>query len=153
MRIDRRALVGVSASAILATAVPGVARADAKANEEIARRYIDEVWNARNPDAIDDLFAEDYEPPDPRESPGRDAFKSLFTQSITQLTDLIPDLKYLIDSMASKNERVLFRGRITGNAKSGKKIEAMYFDEVLIVDGKIKTEWVLTDDRALLDAF
>lgn len=153
MRIDRRALVGSGAAAMLVPALPRVVRADAKANEDIARRYIEDVWNARNAEAIDDLFAEDYEPSDPKESPGLDAVKARFTQSIAQFADLVPDLKYVIDSMASTDDHVLFRGRITGNAKNGKKLDALYLDDLLIVDGKIKTEWVVTDERALLAVY
>lgn len=151
MRIDRRALVGVSASAMLATAVPSVVRADAKSNEEIARRYIEDVWNARNPDAMDDLISEDYEPSDPSYAPGRDAFKARFAQSIAIQAERIPDLKYVIDSMASMDDHVLFRGRLTGNSKSGKKADATYFVELLIADEKIKTEWEVVDLQALYE--
>jgi hypothetical protein len=152
MKIDRRALVGIGAAALATPLFGQVVSADAESNEALARRYMDEVWNKGNFDALDDLVSEDYEPSDPDNSPGLAAIKSRIEEGRGQLVALIPDLAYVIESLVSTDERVMFRGEIKGNATNGKVVSISYFSELLIVDGRIKTEWSLTDYTEFLDA-
>jgi len=72
-------------------------------NKAIARRSIEELWNGRNAEVIDELFAEDYLSPD---RTSRRAWKEA---AIAILAGAPPDLHITIEDQIAEGDKVVTR--------------------------------------------
>ena len=119
-------------------------------NKDLARRYLEEVWDKGNVDLIDELFSTDFvrhgPPAVEGEVRGPEGFKGL----VSTYHAGFPDFRVTIDEMIAEGDRVVSRwtvrgthqGELLGNAPTGNQVtfSGYLFDR--ISGGKIEEEWV-----------
>jgi steroid delta-isomerase-like uncharacterized protein len=128
-------------------------------NQELFRRYFDEVANGGNLDLADEIFASDYahhDPanPDPRPMIGPQAVKD----HLTSLKTAFPDLVFDVDDMIADGDQIIVRwtargtntGDYFGIPPSGKPIEITGMNTWKTRDGQAIEGWVNRDDMLLL---
>ena len=120
-------------------------------NEEIARRYAEEVWGEGNVDVMDDLLAEDQIYHDPTFS-GTEHVDE-FKEFIRGYHETFPDLRFDIEGMIAEDDTVAFWGRASGTHEgefmgippTGNRIDVMGINVVRIEDGRIAERWANLD--------
>lgn len=121
-------------------------------NAETVRRFVDEVINGGNVDLLDEIGHPDYEPTDPNDAPGRDAWKRRLIDTAEGRAKIIPDFAIAIDEMIAADDRVAMRARVTGNTTAGKKLAVLMLSWFVFRDGRIVQGWDLQDLEALAAA-
>jgi steroid delta-isomerase-like uncharacterized protein len=125
-------------------------------NKAIVRHWIEQAWENKNVDIIDELHAPDYVghivgTPGPIQ--GREAFKQLFASYLAAL-DIHRTNEFLVAEgdkvVAYDNYRVKHVGEFAGIPPTGKELNATGIDIYRIVDGKIVEQWYEMDFTGLL---
>lgn len=126
-------------------------------NKMIDRRAIEEVWNGRNYDLVDELVASDFvghaSSPD-QELHGPEAVKQFYMS----LHSAFPDIRFTVDDQIAEGDRVVtrwtaratHRGDFQGIPATGKPgvITGVTIDR--IAGGKLVECWTEMDDLGLL---
>jgi steroid delta-isomerase-like uncharacterized protein len=119
----------------------------------VVRRVIDEVWNARNAAAADELIADNvvWHHSTLGERRGRAAF----FDTVQEMRSAFPDTKIAVDALAADGDKVLMRwvatgthqGPYRGATPSGESVtwSGMVLDR--IADGRIVERWTYADAR------
>jgi steroid delta-isomerase-like uncharacterized protein len=128
-------------------------------NQELFRRYFDEVANGGNLDLADEIFAADYlhhDPanPDPRPVVGPQGVKD----HLASLRGAFPDLVFEIDDTIDDGDQIIIRwtargtntGDYFGIPATGKPIEITGMNTWRTRDGQAIEGWVNRDDMGLL---
>jgi len=112
-------------------------------NKALVRRAIDEIWNAHNLGAVDDLYAADFVNHDPLapEVTGLDAFKAW----ISGVFDSFPDIQVTVDDMVAEGDKVAkvytltatHTGELLGVPPTGKPVTMAGISIYRIADGEI----------------
>jgi steroid delta-isomerase-like uncharacterized protein len=112
-------------------------------NKAIVRRAIDEIWNAHDLGAVDDLYAADFVNHDPLapEVTGLEAFKAW----VSGIFDSFPDIHVAIDNMVAEGGKVAkvhtltatHTGELMGVPPTGKPVTMMGISIYRIAGGKI----------------
>jgi steroid delta-isomerase-like uncharacterized protein len=130
------------------SAKPGVAEANFP-----YREYIDAVYNAHNPDAVDKYFSPSVVvhslAPEVEGGNGTAYLKELAKNLIAAF----PDLHVSVDEVVQQNDRVAARvilegthkGEFAGIPATGRKIKVANFAMYRVEAGKIAEVWSLTD--------
>ncbi len=123
---------------------------DVEENKRIFRRMIDEVWNKKNVDAADELFAPDATSPSaPQLPPGPAGVKmiaGMFLQAFPDLQVSIEDLIGEGDRVAGRLvERATHQGEFFGVKPTGTKVEFQEIGILRIRGGKIVESWYDVD--------
>ena len=120
-------------------------------NKAVARRFYEEFWCRGNPDAADEIVAEDVDhgqnPPGwPR---GRDGFKRLVTTWRSAFPDMHEEILLMIaegDWVASAFRlRGTHQGPFYGLEATGRRVDIRGVDLLRIVDGQV-VEWIYSED-------
>jgi steroid delta-isomerase-like uncharacterized protein len=85
-------------------------------NQAIAHSLIDEVWNGRRLEVVDELLAPtftNHDPNTPDLGTGPEAYKNL----VNLYTTAFPDLRFSIEEIISDEETVVTRWRSSGTHK------------------------------------
>ncbi len=126
---------------------------EAQANEQLIRRWFEEVWNRKQETAIDEMLAEDcvaYGLPDPDAVVrGPEQFKRFHRG----FCGAFPDLQITVEDVIASGDRVAARWRATGThlgdhlgfPATGKKVQLDGVTIGVIRDGKIKEGWNMMD--------
>ena len=119
----------------------------AEDNKRIARRMIDEVLNANNLAALDEILAEDYvdHAVPPGLPPNREGLKLL----LQGLLAAFPDLRYDIEAELAEGDRIVQRlmargtqdGPLQGIPPTGKAATWSEIHIGRIANGKIAEHW------------
>lgn len=152
----------VSAAALLAmqtTAAPAAQSTAARVehNEELGRRYFEEVWNRGNLEALDQLLAPDYinhTPSTPNPPPGPAGLKPI----VRAIRQAFPDLHYEIQDVIATEDAVVMRVVMTGTHKgdlfgipaTGRRVSVNQINIEHIRAGRIVEHWRVTDELALM---
>ena len=128
----------------------------AEESKALIRRWYDEVWTGRNPDAIDALYAPDWvghfagaEVPDPAAHKGVAVmFHAAF-----------PDAQYAVEDLFAEGDRVGSRvvirathqGAFRGMAPTGRPVHWTNLNIHRVAGGKIAEQWCQYDVLSLLD--
>ncbi len=124
-------------------------------NKAIFRRMIDEVWNNRNMDAADELFAPDHTSPSAPQLPagpeGVKIIAGMFLQAF-------PDLHIEVDRLVASEDRVAGRlierathqGEFMGIPPTGNAIDFTEIGLLRIENGKIAESWYEMDMMRLM---
>lgn len=127
------------------------ATADPEENKGISRRAIEEVWNQKKLDVIDEIYAADFVFHDPSESglSGPEGYR----QFASMYQTAFPDVQFTIEDLIASGDKVALRWTATGTQKAelmGIPPTDLYgittgivIDR--IVDGKIVEEWTHWD--------
>lgn len=121
------------------------------------RKYIDSVYNAHDPDAVDRFFTPDVivhsVAPDVESGRGTDYLKELARTLITAF----PDVKLTVEEVVREGDRLAARVTVEGTHKgefagikpTGRTIKVANFAVYRIRDGKIAEMWSLVDTTQL----
>ncbi len=124
-------------------------------NKELMRRFAEEVVNAHNLAAIDELIHENVVEHEPAFGSGREGFK----QGMQRFFDAFPDLTMTIEDLTAEHDKVVARatfrgthqGEFMGLPPSGKHVQVSAINIVRFADNKVVEHWGVTDRQALLE--
>ncbi len=143
-----------------ATFPGGKSLSETEANEQLVRRFFEEVWNRKNEAAIDDLLAPDciaYGLPDPDAVlHGREEFKAVLRLFI----GAFPDVKFTVHDVIAAGDRVAVRwsslgthlGPHLGFAPTNKSLTLDGATIGIIRGGLIAQAWNMMDMGHLFDS-
>jgi steroid delta-isomerase-like uncharacterized protein len=124
-------------------------------NKSVIRRVFNELINAGNLTAADELLAADYVNHDlPAPAPGAAGFK----QIIQMFRTAFPDIVITLDQVIAEGDRVATQGVFTGTHQgefmgvpaTGKRVAVKYIDIWRLEDGKGRENWVRLDIAGLM---
>jgi steroid delta-isomerase-like uncharacterized protein len=128
----------------------------AEENKAVVRRYLDEAWNKRNVDILDELMAPNYA----RYLPGQDKplDREGQKQRIAGFHKAMPDLIFHVDDLFAEGDSVVFRvmirgkhdGTFMGVAPTGKQLTVTAIDIARLENGKIVDHWGQMDMLGLM---
>ena len=124
-------------------------------NKELMRRFAEEVVNAHDLSAANDLVDEKVIEHEPGFESGLDGFK----QGMQKFFAAFPDLTMTIEDLIAEHDKVVARatfrgthqGEFMGLEPTGKPFEVGAIDVVRFANGKAVEHWGLTDRQALLE--
>ena len=123
----------------------------------ILRRFVDEVWNGGNLDAIEQFIAPSYvrhDPGLPMELRGPEGVR----QVVTMYRTAFPDLHLELENVLVEGDRLALRltgsgtqrGPLPGIPPTGRKGSVWAMEIHRFENGKIVEQWVLIDNLTLL---
>jgi len=119
---------------------------DAVRREAQVRRFVDEVWNARNYEAAADLYGEGYVNPF---GIGPSARVEPIRRYHQAFPDLVLDVEEVIVAGDSVVLRATFRGTDTGGylgrAPTGRSVNEWVVTIMHFADDRVVTEWIGAD--------
>lgn len=126
-------------------------------NKLLARRFVDEVFNAGNREAYDQLVADDYVNHNPP-VPGVPGTKEGFWQVVTATREAFPDVLVVPEDMLAEADRVMFRdsvsathlGAFQGVGATGKRLAWTEMHFFKVGDGRIVEHWANFDQLKIL---
>jgi steroid delta-isomerase-like uncharacterized protein len=132
----------------MAAALSPARAADVEANKELYRHYIDDLWNKKDPQAVDRYVARDYvdHNPNPVYRPsGFDGRKRFVATVLTAF----PDYHAEVQEVVAEGDRVVARVEFTGTndgpyegqPPTHNKLRFSTADFFRIADGKIAEHW------------
>ena len=144
-RINRRhALAGIAALGLTATLSTTASADDGTDAKAVYARYIDEVINGGNLDAIDELVTEDYAPQGgPDELPGREALKQRMATQMAESASMM-DVVLLTDAVIVEGDTLAARHRWSG-MMGGEHRDVLSLAIVTMRDNQIAAMWFLVD--------
>lgn len=138
----------------VASVVAGIG--DPEQNKAISRRCVEEIWNQRNLDLLDELVAADFVYHDPANPMIRDlAGYKLFMGACYAA---FPDLQFIIEDMLAEGDKVVVRwtfqgthqGELIGIPPTGKQVAYTGILFNRLADGKLVETWVSMDIIGML---
>ena len=124
-------------------------------NKAIERRFWEKIFNGRNVDLIDELFATNYVL---HGSGGQDLNAEGTKQMLSMYFNAFPDLHATIEDLFAAEDRVAtrsimrgtHRGEMMGIPPTGKQVTVMLVSIDRIVDGKFVESWHLSDQVGMM---
>lgn len=118
-----------------------------EANKALLRRYIEDVWDKKNPTAVDEYLAPNYRRyRSPTAEPlTRDEQKQL----LTRFRSAFPDIQLTVEELIAEGNSVAFRstirgthqGELLGITPTGKHVTVGLVDMIRIENGKFVEQW------------
>jgi steroid delta-isomerase-like uncharacterized protein len=132
--------------------------AEENKNKAVVRRYIEEAWNKKNLDVVDEIFAPDlldHEVDGSEVKSGPDDIKSYLAGYYHRA---LPDVRMTVEDQVADGDKVVTRitvrgthqGELLGVPATGKRIEVTGISVDRIEGGKIVEGWVSWDRLGLL---
>ena len=133
------------------------AKADtpAEENRAVVMRYIEEVWNRHDLDAIDGLVSSEYV----NHAASTEEYRHGGARHIWEwILSVFPDHRFDVEDVAADGETVAVRGTMEGThegelmgiAPTGKRVTAQQSHWFRVVDGKLAEHWAVRDDLVML---
>jgi steroid delta-isomerase-like uncharacterized protein len=122
----------------------------------VVLRYVEEVWNGHDLDAIDGLVSPEYLNHAASTAKYRRGGARL---AVGWLLSVFPDHRFDVEDVAAEGETVALRGTMTGThegelvgiAPTGKRVAAQQSHWFRVEeDGKIAEHWAVRDDLGML---
>ena len=124
-------------------------------NKAVVLRYVEEVWNEHDLDAIDGLVWPDYL----NHAATTEEYRRGGARRVWEwILSVFPDHRFEVEDAAADGETVAVRGTMTatqegelmGIAPTGKPVAAQQSHWFRVVDGKIAEHWAVRDDLGML---
>ncbi len=123
-------------------------------NKEVVRRYMEQIWNERRLDRIEQFFAEDFLHHDAPGATDRDSTKMV----IGMILDAFPDFQITIADEIVEGDRVVTRQTISGTQQgelmgipaTGKRVDFSGISIFRLAGGKIVELWALSDNMGMM---
>ena len=129
-------------------------------NKSIVCDYLEEVWNKKNPAALERFIAPDYVrhceamPPPLQELKGIEGLKQMFSMTMASF----PDWDEQVEILSAEGDKVTYLSKATATQEgpfgpfpaSGKSFKVTIIGIHRIAKGKIAETWVTWDNVALL---
>lgn len=124
--------------------------------KDVARRYVETVWNEGNVEEMDEVLTEHQVYHDPT-GDGEEPL-SEFKAFIRGYHRAFPDLQFAVDDYIAEGDLVSFWGRATGTHEgrfmgiepTGNRIDIMGINVVRVEDGKVAERWANVDIFGML---
>lgn len=126
---------------------------------ELVRRWVEEIFNARNLDVCEDVIGPTYiehaRAPFGQDEPGAVPGPEHMKGTVQWLVDQFPDLHFDIEDIVSEDDRVVCRIRSTGTntgklngmmPPTGKTIDSHQTHWFRVEDGRLAEHWATRDD-------
>jgi steroid delta-isomerase-like uncharacterized protein len=138
-------------------AASGAERSRVQLNEQLGRRYFEEVWNRGAVDVLDQLLTPDYinhTPSTPNPPAGPAGLKPI----VLGMRQAFPDLHYEIKDIVATDDAVVMRvvmtgthrGDLFGLAPTGRRVTVDQINIEHIRNGRIAEHWRVTDELKLM---
>ncbi len=121
-------------------------------NKALIRRFVEEVLNQKNLDAVDELLTPDHldHSVPPGLPPGREGIR----QGMAMYLAAFPDLQVTIDDQIAEGDKVTnrytsratHRGELFGLPPTGNRVTYTTTDVIRVAGGKLAKRWAV-DDR------
>lgn len=126
-------------------------------DEQLIKRYFEEVWNKGKLEVLDEIIAPDYinnSPGMANPVPGPEGLKPI----VAGIRQAFPDLKYVIENMVVSDAQVAVhttmhgthKGDFFGLAPTHKGIKVSQMQIERIANNKIVEHWRVTDELTML---
>ncbi|OGT29771.1 MAG: hypothetical protein A3E87_05410 [Gammaproteobacteria bacterium RIFCSPHIGHO2_12_FULL_35_23] len=126
-------------------------------NEQLIKRYFEEVWNDGRLDVLNEIISPDYINHNPGVAnpvPGPEGLKPI----VVGIRKAFPDLKYVIENIVVSDTQVAVHttmhgthtGDFFGIAPTNKVITVSQMQIERIINNKIIEHWRVTDELTLL---
>jgi predicted ester cyclase len=141
----------VLAIAILAclAILTSASAAEPDANKQLYRSYIEEVWNKRNPSAVDQYLTANFIEHNQNLPPGLDGRKQFIASVLAGFSDYHAEIQEVLVEGDKVVARVLWTGTqdgpFLGRAATGKKLRFSTADFFRIENGKFAEHWDVVD--------
>lgn len=117
-------------------------------NKDLVRRFMDEVWNQMNPEAVDRFVA-----PDMIDHSGRGSGREAVLQAVCLFASAFPDWFTTIEDLIAEGDKVVMRGVSSGTHRgvfmgippTGKQVTVPGTHIMRIADGKVVEHWAQGD--------
>jgi steroid delta-isomerase-like uncharacterized protein len=127
----------------------------AEENKDLVRRYIEEVWNGHNLDAIDELVSPEYFNHAASTAEYQRGGAKL---AVEWLLSVFPDHRFEIEDAAADGNTVAVRGTMGGThegellgiAPTGKRVAVQQTHWFRVADGKVAEHWAVRDDLGMM---
>jgi steroid delta-isomerase-like uncharacterized protein len=128
---------------------------------QLISKFVEELWNKRQFDVADEIFAKDCVTHQLRSGVPVDAVlrgPEAIKEHVAGWIASFPDLRFNIEQMLREGDRVVMQLVMEGTHQStwlgipasGKKVEIRMFTVHRVVQGKIVEDWVLVESLGLL---
>jgi len=127
----------------------------AERNKAVVLRYVEEVWNRHNLDAIDALVSPGYF----NHAATTDEYKRGGARlAVEWILSVFPDHRFDVEDAAADGQTVAVRGTMVGThegvlvgiAPTGKRVAAQQSHWFRVRDGKLAEHWAVRDDLGML---
>ena len=124
-------------------------------NKALVRRFVEEVQNQHNLDALDALFSPDFvDHSGMTNPPNREGTKGFFTMMFAAF----PDMRFTIRQQLAEGDKVMthktfqgtHQGPFMGIPATGKQVAFDVIDILTVADGKITEHWTVGDMLSLM---
>ena len=124
--------------------------------KEVILRYYDRVWDRRQPEAIESLFAPEYA--NHAGARGTLAGPAGIAKNYQSLVEAFPDVRFTLDDILVEGEKVVVRytmlgthkGAFQGKQATGRTVNVPGIGIYRVTGGLIRESWVLRDSLVLL---
>jgi predicted ester cyclase len=124
-------------------------------NKAVVLRYVEEVWNGHDLDAVDDIVSPRYINHAARTEEYQ---RGGARRAVGWLLSVFPDHHFEVEYAASDGETVALRGTMTGThqgelegiAPTGERVAVQQSHWFRVVDGKVAEHWAVRDDLGML---
>lgn len=126
-------------------------------NEALVRRYVEEVYDQRRLEVIEEIFAPDFILHDP-DLPGGARGPEGIKRVVETFVGGFPDLQVTLDDELSSGDKVVTRwtsrgthqGELMGIAPTGNRVEVTAVGIWRVADGKIAEAWLVFDALGMM---
>jgi predicted ester cyclase len=148
MRENDMRVLAITALACLAILTPALAAAP-EANKQLYRSYIEEVWNERNPSAVDRYLTANFIEHNQNLPPGLDGRTRFITSVLAGFSDYHAEIQEVLAEGDMVVARVLWTGTqdgpFLGHPATGKKLRFSTADFFRLENGKFAEHWDVVD--------
>jgi steroid delta-isomerase-like uncharacterized protein len=124
--------------------------------KEIARRIVEDVWNARDAGAVDQLYAPDFHNRDAR--PGMSSDRDGIKQTVSATAAAFPDFRLALEDAIADGDVVVTRWTFTGThtgsfwgiPPTGREVRFTGVTINRLRDGRCVEEWTNSDSLGML---
>ena len=128
----------------------------ADAKKAMVRRYIEEIWNRHNIDAVDELVSTDYL--NHAASAEHQRGFAGAQHVLNWLFAVFPDLRFGIEEAVADGETVAVRGTCNGThegelwgiAPTGERFAVQQTHWLRVAEGKVAEHWAVRDDLGMM---
>lgn len=127
----------------------------AEENKAVVLRYIEEVWNGHDLEAIDGIVSPDYV----NNAATTEEYRHGGARQIWDwILSVFPDHHYDVEDAAADGETVAVRGtmvatqegELMGIEPTGKRVTVQQSHWFRVVDGRVVAHWAVRDDLGML---
>ena len=129
-----------------------------EANKDLARRFMEEVWNKENVDFIDKVVASNYVVHDPNSPEGISGGVEGAKQFVEMYRSAFPDTQMTVEDLVAEGDKVVTRwtargthqGVLMGIPPSGNRVEVTGISVDRIEGGKFVESWSNYDTLGMM---